>query len=252
MKERCTYFANVFGFWKYFISFSLFQIIKRAAGLGVCFGISAITVIYSPYGWKRLGAYFLFMSSFHYSEYLTISFANPHTLGTDTFMLNHSVAYIIAAISSWLEFLVELYLWPTLKENFLILLIGILVCIGGEILRKLAIITANTSFNHVVQYRKSEDHVLITHGVYKWMRHPSYAGWFFWSIGTQIILANPICLVLYAVVSWKFFYERILVEELALINFFLDKYVEYQRATPTGVPFIRGYVEGAYDDLSFK
>lgn len=77
------------------------------------------------------------------------------------------------------------------------------------------------------------------------MRHPSYAGWFWWSIGTQIILANPICVILYAIVSWRFFYERILVEEITLVNFFLEKYVEYQQRVPTGVPFVRGFIEGA-------
>lgn len=218
----------------------------------MCFGLSIITICYAPSAWKRFGVYFLFMSTFHYSEYLTISFANPQTLSTDTFMLNHSVPYIIAATSSWLEFLIEVYFWPSLKENWVILAVGVLICICGEIVRKLAIITANTSFNHIVQYHKSEDHVLVTHGVYRWMRHPSYAGWFWWSIGTQIILANPICVVLYAIVSWKFFHERILVEEVTLVNFFLERYVEYQQTTPTGVPFVRGYIEGAYDDASFK
>lgn len=192
------------------------------------------------------------MSSFHFSEYLTISFANPQSLSTDTFMLNHSMAYIIAATSSWLEFVIELYFLPMLKENTFVLIIGIAVCLGGEVLRKLAIITANTSFNHIVQYHKSEDHVLVTHGVYRFMRHPSYAGWFWWSIGTQLILANPICLVLYAIVSWKFFEERILVEEVTLVNFFLEQYLEYQKTTPTGVPFVKGYIEGGYDDSSFK
>lgn len=229
-----------------------FSIIKRATALGVIFGLSTILIIYSPNAWKRFGVYFLFMSSFHFSEYLTISFANPQSLSTDTFMLNHSMAYIIAATSSWLEFVIELYFLPILKENTFILIIGIAVCLGGEVLRKLAIITANTSFNHIVQYHKSEDHVLVTHGVYRFMRHPSYAGWFWWSIGTQLILANPICLVLYAIVSWKFFEERILVEEVTLVNFFLEQYLEYQKTTPTGLPFVKGYIEGSYDDSSFK
>lgn len=173
------------------------------------------------------------------------------------FCINHFQLFILislitAASSSWLEFILEVYFWPQLKENVVILLVGVSICTGGEILRKLAIITANTSFNHIVQYHKSEDHVLVTHGVYRLMRHPSYAGWFWWSLGTQIVLANPICLVLYAIVSWRFFYERILVEEVTLVNFFLEKYVEYQLTTPTGVPFVKGYIDGEYDESSFK
>lgn len=234
------------------ISSHFLQIIKRATALGVCFGLALITTCYAPRAWKCFGVYFLFMSTFHYSEYLTISLTNPETLSTDTFLLNHSIPYIIAATSSWLEFLIEVYFCPQIKENLIIILIGVTICTTGEILRKLAIITASKSFNHIVQYHKSEDHVLVTHGVYSLMRHPSYGGWFWWSIGTQIILANPICTVLYAIVSWKFFQKRILIEEVTLVNFFLDKYIEYQKTTPTGVPFVKGYVEGGYDESIFK
>lgn len=186
------------------------------------------------------------MATFHYTEYLTIAWSNPRSLSTDTFMVNHSLAYIIAAVTSWIEFCVEVYFWPCLKQNTWLLIFGIVVCIACEILRKLAIITANTNFNHIVQFRKNDGHTLVTHGVYKYMRHPSYAGWFWWSIGTQIIMANPICVILYAIASWKFFHERILIEEVTLVNFFQQQYVDYQERTCSGVPFVRGYVEGAY------
>lgn len=229
-----------------------FQIIKRATALGVCSGLSAITICHASNAWKPFGVYFCFMAFFHYSEYLTISFANPQTLSTDTFMLNHSIPYIVAATTSWLEFIIEVYFWPSLKGSLSVLFVGIAMCVFGEIVRKLAIITASTSFNHIVQYHKSEDHVLVTHGIYRLMRHPSYAGWFWWSIGTQIILTNPICIILYAIVSWKFFYERILIEEVTLVNFFQEQYIEYQKTTPTGVPFVKGYIEGAYDESSFQ
>lgn len=228
------------------------QIVKRAALLGFVLGISCVAVNLAPFRWKAFAVYFIFMPFFHFSEYLTIAWSNPRSLNTDTFMLTHSAAYIIAAASSWIEFIVEVYLYPSLKESFWPLVLGSLVCIAGEVLRKLAIITANTNFNHLVQFRKVDGHTLITHGVYKYMRHPSYSGWFFWSIGTQIVLSNPICVVLYAIVSWKFFHERILVEEVTLVNFFQAKYVEYQQRTPTGVPFVRGYVEGAYEETDFK
>ena len=58
--------------------------------------------------------------------------------------------------------------------------------VGGEILRKGAMITAKTNFNHYVQHVKHDGHQLVTCGVYRWMRHPSYVGWFYWSIGTQV------------------------------------------------------------------
>lgn len=47
------------------------------------------------------------LSLFHYSEYLVTAIINPHSLSLDSFLLNHSVEYTLAAISSWLEFTVE-------------------------------------------------------------------------------------------------------------------------------------------------
>ena len=69
--------------------------------------------------------------------------------------------------------------------------------------------TAGSNFNHIVQSEKKSDHVLVTEGVYAYLRHPSYFGFFWWGIGTQIVLGNVFCLVGYTVVLWRFFRRRI-------------------------------------------
>lgn len=103
-------------------------------------------------------------------------------------------------------------------------------------------------------------------------RHPSYMGWFWWSIGTQLLLCNPIvcarvcaharlmrfapyghptaCIrahcstrppqatVGYAAASWQFFADRIPYEEETLHDFFGAEYAEYCRRVPTRIPFI--------------
>lgn len=131
---------------------------------------------------------------------------------------------------------------PTeMKEFKIFWIIGGVLCLGGEILRKVSMLTAHSNFNHVVQFTKAKEHELVTWGVYSLMRHPSYVGWFWWSIGTQLILSNPICTILYAMASWKFFSDRIFMEEITLLNFFGEDYHEYQKRVPTGLPFIRGY-----------
>ncbi|XP_023723944.1 protein-S-isoprenylcysteine O-methyltransferase, partial [Cryptotermes secundus] len=128
-----------------------------------------------------------------------------------------------------------------LKEATAVSLIGMLLCVGGEFLRKLAVFTAKTNFNHVVQSVHEEGHQLVTHGVYNYCRHPSYVGWFYWSIGTQLILVNLVCIVAYVVASWKFFNERVFIEENMLLHFFGDDYYQYQKRVSTGLPFILGY-----------
>lgn len=117
---------------------------------------------------------------------MTIALTNPSAISIDSFILNHSVAYGIAACSSWLEFIVEQYYFPAMKKPSSVSYFGLIMCFCGEILRKLSILTAKRNFNHVVQTEKNVDHELITHGVYGLFRHPSYVGWFYWSIGTQV------------------------------------------------------------------
>lgn len=70
-------------------------------------------------------------------------------------------------------------------------------------------------------------------------------------LGTQVTLANPICLVGYIWASWKFFEDRIHDEEITLVHFFGDEYIEYQKNVPaSGVPFVKGF--NVLSDLTDK
>ena len=115
------------------------------------------------------------------------------------------------------------------------------MCVGGEAIRKIAMLTAGSNFDHLIRTHREDEHQLVTSGIYSLCRHPSYVGWFYWSIGTQIILCNPLCTIAYALASWKFFNERVYQEEITLIHFFNEQYVTYQQKVPTGLPFIGGY-----------
>ena len=75
---------------------------------------------------------------------------------------------------------------PELKQLSYFSLLGLLMVMCGECLRKAAMLTAGSNFNHIVQNEKAQSHVLVTDGVYSMFRHPSYVGWFYWSIGTQV------------------------------------------------------------------
>ena len=218
-----------------------YQVAVRAAFLGYVFGTGIIVSFVAPPSWQMFGVYITVLATFHYTEFLSIAWINPSTLSIDSFILNDSVAYGVAACSGWIEFITERHYFPTMKESSFISYLGLILCIGGEILRKSAMFTAKHNFNHIVQSEKMENHELVTCGVYRFCRHPSYVGWFYWSIGTQLILQNPFCLLAYAVASWKFFHDRILFEEITLLNFFGEEYIEYQKRVGTGLPFISGY-----------
>ena len=67
-------------------------------------------------------------------------------------------------------------------------MIGLFLVIFGELLRKAAMFWAGQNFNHYVQHVREEGHQLVTDGVYNLFRHPSYVGWFYWSVGTQVFI----------------------------------------------------------------
>jgi len=187
------------------------------------------------------GIYLAVLAAFHFSEFAITGLTNPQNLSFDSYLVNHSKAYGIAAVASWCEHIVTLYMFPELKSKSYITMTGLAICIAGEILRKGAMFQAGRNFNHLVQDTKAKDHVLVTSGVYSLSRHPSYVGWFLWSVGSQLILINPLCLVGYTVVTYLFFRERIEVEEYTLVSFFGQEYRDYQKRVGTGLPWITGY-----------
>lgn len=106
------------------------------------------------------------------------------------------------------------------------------------------------SFNHYIQTLRKENHVLVTDGIYSWFRHPSYTGFYYWSIGTQLVLHNPVSGLLFAIAGWKFFSQRIPYEERSLIRLFGDQYYDYVRRSYIGIPFIPSFPkdEGGQSD----
>ena len=160
------------------------QVTKRSALLGCVFATGILFNTNQYYvNVRYLGWYLCALSFFHFSEYIMTALYNADKLSIDSFLLNHSLEYKIAAVASWFEFAIELYLFPVVKRQFIFSFIGLCMVIFGEMMRKLAMTTAKSNFTHLIQFTKREQHTLVTWGVYSWFRHPGYVGWFYWSIG---------------------------------------------------------------------
>lgn len=54
------------------------------------------------------------------------------------------------------------------------------------------------------------------------------------------MLNNYVCFFLWLYAACTFFIERVDVEEIYLVRFFGEKYVEYASKTPIGIPFVKG------------
>lgn len=212
-------------------------VILRSAILGALCSIGLLIINNdSQSNLIPLGVYLVLLSFFHFSEYFVTSLTNSSTLNLNSFLIDQSVAYVLAISGSFIEFTLEAYLFPEFKKFNICAKLGLLMAISGEIIRKLAMFTARRNFSHTISETKSRDHKLVTHGIYNLFRHPSYAGWFYWAIGTQILLQNPFCFLAFAVISHNFFKNRIQYEEELLIRFFGHDYESYKKRVGTWMP----------------
>lgn len=212
--------------------------VSIAFAIGLTFGLGFGLFWFSS-SLYDLGSFLMLWSFFHFAEWVFVATTSPKGLSTDSFLINHSDAFTKAIIASFVEYFLEWWLFPGLKGTWL-MWVGILVTGAGQTLRTLAQFHARHNFTHIVQEQKREEHVLVDDGPYRYIRHPGYLGWFWWAVGTQILLFNPVCIVGYAYAAWLFFRERIQYEEelLASKEMFGDKYKEYRSKTPTYIPFI--------------
>jgi len=212
-------------------------VVLTAYGLGAAFGLGLGLAFMSDM-WD-FGLYMAFHSFFHLWEYMYVALFHSNELSFNSFLLNHSPAFYFAWGILWTEYLGESLIWPGMKGNVLFVIIGFLLCFGGQTIRTLAMYTAGTNFHHQIREEKEKGHKLVTFGVYQYLRHPAYFGWFWWSIGLPILVCNPISLIVFAYASWRFFSDRIPDEESTLIQFFGDDYKRYTAQTPVGIPFIK-------------
>ena len=202
----------------------------------VVFFIQKYDVLVSIMHWS---IYMTLLCTFHFLEFFITAIQQPSIVSYDSYIVNHSASYTLAAILSWIEYWVELHFLGPTKHQWILIIAGLALVLGGQLMRSMAMWTCGENFAHHIMVEKKSSHVLIKHGLYAWFRHPSYFGWFYWSIGTQILLCNPLCIIFYAYASWSFFNSRIPYEESLLINFYGDEYVEYMKHTVVGIPFIK-------------
>ena len=209
------------------------NVVLYSFSIGAFSGIGLQVCSIGP--WRPFGMFMVLLSFFHTAEYCVTTHYHDDA-GLSSFLLDHSREYHLAMAVAIAEYLVGIFIMPAFKSNPYCFWIGFGISLGSQSLRSIAMITAATNFNHIVQTEKIDGHELVTVGVYKYLRHPSYTGFFYWSVGLQIMLANPISFMLYFYALVMFYSYRIPYEEAKLLEFFGTKYEEYQRSTFVFIP----------------
>ena len=187
-----------------------------------------------PTAAEATAAFAAALAAFHVSEH----HLSKRQHGRGEWLL--SKPYAAAMATALLEHGAESWFCPTVKQAAIETTfgLGVVLVVAGEAMRKAAILQAGPSFTLQVQSKRRQEHTLVTNGVYRFVRHPAYLGWTAWAVGTQLVLGNPICTLLFYVLAHRFFKDRIPEEERHLRAFFGARWDAYASATPTYLPGI--------------
>lgn len=112
--------------------------------------------------------------------------------------------------------------------------IGLGLMLAGAVIRQIAIRTLGSHFSGRVEI--TPDHQLVQHGLYRYIRHPSYTGAYLIFLGLGLALSNIISLTLIFGMAALAYGFRVHVEEKVLTENFGTSYEVYCKNTKRFVP----------------
>jgi protein-S-isoprenylcysteine O-methyltransferase Ste14 len=90
---------------------------------------------------------------------------------------------------------------------------------------------ADLDKNWHVSLEIKKDHILITNGIYKTIRHPMYSSFALWSIAQCLLLQNFIAGFSTLVIDGIMYFIRVPKEEQMMLDQFGDEYRNYMKRT---------------------
>jgi protein-S-isoprenylcysteine O-methyltransferase Ste14 len=113
---------------------------------------------------------------------------------------------------------------------------GLALMAAGLLLRTIAIRQLGEFFVPEVAIQPGQ--ALMDRGLYRFLRHPSYAGSFLTILGYGLVLTNGLSLAIMLFIPGLAFGFRMHVEEAALLAAFGDDYRRYMQRTKRLIPFV--------------
>jgi protein-S-isoprenylcysteine O-methyltransferase Ste14 len=113
---------------------------------------------------------------------------------------------------------------------------GITLIICGLCVRWFAILSLKHQFTVDVSIR--ENHRMIKKGIYRFVRHPAYAGSLLSFFGLGFCFSNYLSILIISVPICVAFLHRVRIEEEALIHAFGSEYLDYRASTKRFIPGI--------------
>jgi len=113
---------------------------------------------------------------------------------------------------------------------------GLMLIVCGLVVRWLAILTLKRQFT--VDVSITEDHRIISNGMYRFVRHPAYTGSLLSFLGLAFCFSNYLSLLIIIVPIYLAFLHRVRIEEDVLIEAFGRQYLDYRASTKRFIPGI--------------
>jgi protein-S-isoprenylcysteine O-methyltransferase Ste14 len=113
---------------------------------------------------------------------------------------------------------------------------GLVLIVCGLVVRWVAILTLKSQFT--VDVAITEHHRLVTQGIYRYLRHPSYSGSLLSFLGLGLAFANYVSLLAIFIPICAAFLHRIKIEERVLTDNFGTEYRNYCSSTKRLIPFV--------------
>ena len=123
-------------------------------------------------------------------------------------------------------------------DNLLISYLGILLMIIGSIILLSSRYQLNQHSYGGASLSEEKEQTLLTQGMFKYIRHPIYAGGLIITIGLELAFRSLIILSIHTLVFFIIFRDRMQREETILLNKFGTKYQEYIIRTKRLIPYI--------------
>jgi len=113
---------------------------------------------------------------------------------------------------------------------------GVVVGVVGLAVRYMAFTTLGRFFTRTL--RHPEDHVLVTDGIYRLVRHPGYLSDVLLFTGAAFATGNLVAMLVVPVLFVPAYAYRIHTEEAMLVTVFGEQYEAYRRTSKRLVPFV--------------
>lgn len=123
------------------------------------------------------------------------------------------------------------------REFPLLVWLGGVIAISGITFRHVAIKTLEEHFDGLIQVKEAQR--LIQHGLYRYLRHPSYTGTMITFFGFGLMSMNYVYALLFPMLFFACYYVRIQLEEQVLLKGFGEEYANYQQHTWGLLPWIK-------------